>query len=284
MSRSAPEYGRYRNQALVAIIGFVVLSYAISWLVWWPLASQGGAPPESPLRYLHLLGGLGPAAAGLLVVRVSDGPVGVERLTKQVMRWRVGLGWHAIAWLLPFALLWIAVMLARMTGDTQPIRFDRSAEYPQLSLPIYVMASVVAYGFGEEIGWRGVLLPRLQARRSALTAADMMSVIWAGWHLPLFWFAPGMARMIGPEIVGWYLSILTASVLFTWLFNGTGGSIPICAIFHGVMDVAFLASGPSQLPSFLGGLITVLGVAVLVRFGPSSLAAHPRVVDEPLLV
>ena len=263
-----------------SIVGFVLASYAISWLVWWPLASRGGAAPDSAFRYLHLLGGLGPAVAGFLAVRVVDGPDGVRRLAGRLMRWRVGAAWHAVAWLLPVALLCIAVLVARVIfDDTQPVHFDRSTEYPNLPMPIYWLVSIIAYGFGEETGWRGVLLPRLQAGRRSLTAAVIVSIIWAGWHLPLFWFAPGMSRMGGPEIAGWYASILTASVLFTWIFNATGGSVLIAAVFHGAMDVAFLASGPELLPTILGGLITLLGLAILIRFGPGSLAARPKITD-----
>lgn len=261
-----------------AIVGFVLLAYGISWLIWWPLASVGGVPPDSSLRYLHLLGGMGPAAAGFLVVRMIDGPAGAAQLTARLVNWRVGLRWHAVAWLLPFALLGVAVLLARVVdGDTQPVRFDRSIEYPRLPTAVYWLASVVAYGFGEEVGWRGVLLPRLQARHHALSAAFIVSVIWALWHLPLFWFSPGMSQMTAPDIAGWYASLLCGSVLFTWLFNATGGSVLVPAIFHGMMDVAFLASGPARLPALLGGLVTVLGVGVLIRLGPAHLAARSRV-------
>jgi membrane protease YdiL (CAAX protease family) len=262
-------------------IACVLGAYAISWLLWWPLASIGGAAPDSPLRYLHLLGGLGPAVAAFLSVAAFDGRPGVRRLLDRARRWRVGWRWHAVAWLSPLALLAIAVLAIRLaTGDGQPVRFDRSTEFPRLPVLAYWAVSVLAYGFGEEIGWRGVLLPRLQGRFNALTSTVIVSVVWAGWHLPLFWFAPGMGRMGGGEIVGWYASLLTGSVLFTWLFNATGGSVLIPAIFHGAMDVAFLASGPDLLPMVLGAFITILGVAVLVTYGPSSLAPRPRVADS----
>ena len=165
----------------MAVICFVVGAYVISWAMWWPLAYQGGAPADSAWRYLHLLGGFGPAIAGVMAVRLCDGERGVTRLVDRVGRWRVGLRWHAIAWLLPFVLLWIAVLAVRVsTGDREPVRFDRSAEYPHLPMALYWLASVTAYGFGEEIGWRGVLLPRLQSRLSALPATLLLSVIWAG--------------------------------------------------------------------------------------------------------
>jgi CAAX protease family protein len=263
----------------VAIV-YVVAAYTISWGIWWPLVAAGGAAPDSALRYLHLVGGLGPAVAGVLAVRHLDGPRGLRRVADRVWRWRVGLRWHMLAWGSPFVLLGAAVLFIRVvTADAQPVRFDRSEEFPRLPMALYWAASLVAYGFGEELGWRGVLLPRLQARFGTLASTAIVSVVWAGWHLPLFWFAPGMSRMGGAEVAGWYASLFTGSVLFTWLFNATGGSVLITAVFHGAMDVAFLATGPRLLPAVLGAFVTVWGLALLVGDWLGRGYRYPRVID-----
>ena len=85
--------------------------------------------------------------------------------------------------------------------------------------------------------------------------------------------------MGGAEMVGWYASLLTGSLLFTWLFNATGGSVFVVAVFHGAMDIAFLATGPRLLPIVLGGLITTWGAAVLFGYLFGRLNRHPLVVD-----
>ena len=260
---------------------YVVAAYAISWIVWWPLASKGGAPTDSPLRYLHFFGALGPAVAGFLVAWVFEGRPGLKRLLDRVLRWRVPGRWHAIAWLSPFALLGVAILVLRAgAAAAEPVRFDRSAEFPHLPVAVYWACSFVAYGFGEETGWRGVLLPRLQGRVGALSSTAIVSLVWAGWHLPLFWFAPGLSRMGGAEIAGWYASIATGSLLFTWLFNATGGSVFVAAVFHGAMDVAFLVRGPRLLPVVLGGFVTLWGAGVLLGYWLGRLDRHPLVIDR----
>lgn len=264
----------------VAIV-FVLAAYAISWSVWSPLAATGGAAPDSSLRYLHLAGGFGPAVAGLLAVRYVDGPQALGRLVDRIRHWRVGIRWHLIAWASPFVLLGVAALLVRVfTSDAEPVRFDRSTEFPRLRIALYWASSLVAYGFGEEIGWRGVLLPRLQNRLGALGATAIISVVWAGWHLPLFWFAPGMSRMGGAEVAGWYASLLTGSLLFTWVFNATGGSVLITAVFHGTMDIAFLATGPALLPAALGALVTVWGAGLLLGYWLGRLDRYGLVIDR----
>lgn len=92
-----------------------------------------------------------------------------------------------------------------------------------------VLANLVFYGFGEEVGWRGFALPCLQGRSSALRASALLAIGWAGWHLPLFAFSPGLSGMGAGGVAGWLVSLLLGSIVLTWLFNSTGGSIAAVA-------------------------------------------------------
>ena len=110
-----------------------------------------------------------------------------------MLAWRAAPVWHVVAWLGPFALFAIAVLVVRfVSGDTwQPRSFGRSLEYPHLPESVYWGASLLFYGWGEETGWRGFALPYLQARYSAITSTLLVSVMWACWHIPLFSFCAG---------------------------------------------------------------------------------------------
>ena len=90
--------------------------------------------------------------------------------------------------LYPLTVFAVAVVVARVIAGVWPdlSRFGASLEYPMLPLAVYWLANLVFYGFGEETGWRGLAQPTLQRRHSALTAAVLVSLVWAGWHLPLF--------------------------------------------------------------------------------------------------
>lgn len=141
--------------------------------------------------------------------------------------------WHMVAWLSPFALLAMALWVANLWGEGS-LRgtLTRSNEYAELPLAIYWLCILIFYGFGEEIGWRGFALPLLQSRFSAVKSAIIVSVIWAVWHLPLFWFSPGLSSMGTGAIIGWYFSLFTGSIILTWLINHTRGSILLAAGFH----------------------------------------------------
>ena len=109
--------------------------------------------------------------------------------------------WIIIAILIPAALfLLAAAVIAVFYGA--PIEWPntgRSTEFPELPRLTYWLANVFFYGFGEEVGWRGFALPRLQSHISSLRASLLLAIAWAGWHLPLFAFSPGIPFTFSPE-------------------------------------------------------------------------------------
>jgi uncharacterized protein len=259
------------------LLFFFLLAYAISWFLWAPLLlAKQGIIFYQPPQYLHLLGSLGPAIAALIMTRVCGGSVGLQNLWQRMFDWRVSLVWYAIAGL-PLLLFFISVLLTGW-NNWESQSFGHSAEYPELPVAIYWFVSILCYGWGEETGWRGFALPYLQTRQSALQATITLSIGWAFWHLPLFGFSPGFSQMGIVGVIGWYFSILTGAVLLTWLTNSTRGNILIAALFHGIMDIAFISAGSSSVANILGALITIWGIAVLSIAKPQYLSRVGKVV------
>lgn len=245
---------------------FFVLAYAVSWLLWLPLAAAqlGWLGPVSP--YWHLVGSIGPMTAALIVAAVVFGRSGLERLWRGMTRWRVRPGWWGVAVLGPVVAMLLALAIARLMGSPWPAwrALTRVAEYPQLGFVALLLAEVVFYGFGEEVGWRGFALPWLQRRFSALWASVLLSVGWALWHLPLLFVTEGYRQMGPLMLLGLYFSFLTGAILLTWLFNATEGSLLLLALFHGVLDVAMVNEGLNlQAVNLMGMLITLWGLAAV---------------------
>lgn len=141
----------------------------------------------------------------------------------------------------------------------------------------FFIYNLIFFGFGEEVGWRGFALPRLQNKSNALTASIILTVFWALWHLPLFFYRTGFTTMGIAGIFGWFFSLLTGSILLTWLYNSSKASILICAVFHSTVDIAFTADFTDKnIMSYMGFLITVWGVFTIMIFKPKNLAANGR--------
>ena len=262
------------------LLSFFVLANLFSWLAWAPLVIAGlGWTTIRFSPYLHLVGGLGPMVAAIVVTAACDGRTGLTRTIAMCIGARGRLRWVAFAVAAPVVLFAVSAAAVRVAGQGQVVwaNVGRSIEYPALSRGVYWIANVFFYGFGEEVGWRGFALARLQARKSALTSALLIGAAWAAWHLPLFAFAGGLSSMGIAGVAGWLCSIFTGSILMTWLFNASRGSVLAVALFHGVLDIVMSSPVEGPLTSVMGASITIFGLALPLIFGAANLSRGRRV-------
>ncbi len=257
------------------LVLFFPLAYLFSTILWFPqIASAQGLTSSPASTYWHLIGGLGPMLAAILVTGIISGRDGLRELATRAFKWRVGARWHLFAWLAPVVIFLVGAVVVRFVWGVWPDfrLFGRTEEYPQLPLLVWWVANIFFYGFGEEVGWRGFALPRLQQKYNALTATAILSVFWTMWHLPLFWFIPGYMKMGLGEFMGLSLSFFLGAVILTWLTNSTRGSILITAVYHGASDIVFTTPSPGNLATIIGVLITVLGIIILLTHRPATLS------------
>ena len=98
-----------------------------------------------------------------------------------------------------------------------------------LTLPlVYPIRLVVGGVLGEELGWRGFALPRMQTKRSALVASLILGGIWASWHLPFYLSGAQTLSEFAPTFVVTFI----ATIPITWLFNNTNGSVLLTTLLH----------------------------------------------------
>lgn len=247
------------------LIAFFVLAYLLTWWIY-PLLKF------SPL--IGIFGLFGPALAAIIMAAVTGGKPGVKALLSRVVRWRVGLPWYLIALGLPTVLSIATAGLSYLLGVSESIQVGALTV---LELVLFVLV------VGEELGWRGYALPLLLEKRSAVTASLILGALWGLWHLPTF-LVPGTPQY-GLPVTAFVLLTIEYSILMTWVFLHTLGSVLIATLFHGAIN---LSQG-----IFLGGvdgasrywlLSIVYGVAALivaVALGlKASKRAHSAVVDR----
>ena len=264
---------------------YFLLAPAISWTLWAPLWLPAlGVHGLPTLRYQHALGALGPFTAAFILTALDSGRAGVVDLLRRVVLWRGRIPWIVVALAAPLGILLLAVLVARLAGgeDASLSGFGVSREFPQLSALGLLVYNILTFGYGEETGWRGFALPRLQANHSALAATAWLTCGWAIWHIPLFLYRPGYAGMSPAGIAGWLFSLFTGALLLTWLYNGSRGSILVVALFHAAVDVVFTSDITSTfVMNAAGFMITILGLAVLLVAGPRYLSRTGKVIWPP---
>ena len=247
------------------LITFFVLAYALAWWIWILYAFN--------VTFLGPIFALGPFLAAIIVTALTKGTAGLKALVSRMVRWRVGLGWYAAALLLPVAVYVVAVSLSILLGARASTAEQFGSWYLIFPLFAYSLLFPLSGAFGEELGWRGYALPRVQARLWALSAALVIGVIQTAWHLPLFMIDRSTSPV--PLIVG-YMGL---GILATWVFNNTRGSVLLTMLLHasfntnaGFFGEMFAGADLVRMGWLLAAGWCVAALVVVVVAGPKHLS------------
>ena len=262
------------------LLSLFTLAYLISWLLWLSLVTVGqGWATGTAWPYLHALGFSGPALAAIIVTAVQVGSMGVKHLLAGVFKFRFDFRYYLFVLIIPPLFFTIAAGIAVLLGEPWPDlklygRLDDL--FPGFGLLPTILAHFLIIGLGEEIGWRGYALPRLQDQRPAWQASIILGVIWGLWHLPTFIFSGGILEGLGTTF-GFVIVTIPVAVIYTWLYNSTGGSILIVALWSTATTLAIASQAASPVISGVMGAMFVILALVLVRLGgPERLSGWTR--------
>jgi uncharacterized protein len=185
-------------------------------------------------------------------------------LLRRIVRWRVGLGWFLFALVgFPMILLLSVIVLPGALASFQGLA--TLAPLPLLGLFVYVF--LLGGPLAEEPGWRGFALPRLQSLHGPLVGSLILGVLWGLWHLPLFWTPWNELTTL--NVVVYVLATICLTIIYTWVFNNTKGSLLIAILIHWSFDVA---AGGIVVPLFPAPIVVDYGLLpILVGFGPVAL-------------
>ncbi len=263
------------------LASFFVLAYAISWILWLPLVVSGDGSPTGFGVVLVLLGSLVPSSVAIVLVGVIHGKPGVRKLLRRLLIWRVGIGWW-VAVVLVSALGVGAVGLSVLLGGDSP---DVTVAIPG-AVVLLLLSIFPGSAGGEEIGWRGFALPHLQAVRSALGASVVLGVAWGVWHLPLYLTGADMRPL--SLFAPWVVLTVAASIILTWMYNGTGGSLLIVVLFHAASNLPLtvffepLEDEITQPFLIYVGLMVLAAALVVAATGRATLSrTHTKQVAVP---
>ena len=267
----------------------LVIGIGLMFLLTWPidLANSGIIQVELPfLVYIFL--GWGFVIAAVIMTGITLGMQGVIELLKRYLIWRVALKWYLVAFFLSPLFMWISIHLNAAFTHVPP-DFNTSVVYqifgegvqlPIIVLPFFLFEMLAN---GEEIGWRGYVLPRLQTKFNALTSSLILGFVWGFWHLPKY--------LSDWDVVAffWFMvHILTISLLLTWLYNNTQGSLLLVTIFHAASNTAGVLLPISNrlaeqnMGAYIFFVLCELAAALIVTIvaGPAKLIRRELVVGE----
>lgn len=254
------------------ILAFYILAFALSWLGWGPQAAyaRGWFPFDS--FAFTFLGGAGPTLAAVIVLLATEAKSAPADLFRALFK-QAGMGWYAVALLGPAALALVAWALEHLFGGPQLAL----SEVGWATLPGLLLMMLFS-NVWEELGWRGYALPRLQRRYSALGTSVLMGLLWSLWHLPLM-LNPD-ASMATLPLWAEPIFAVALSILYTWLYNNTGGSLLYVALFHAASNAvafALFAVHPDFVRHYtlMVSVTALVAVALVAVYGPARLKREP---------
>jgi membrane protease YdiL (CAAX protease family) len=253
----------------------LVMLWSFSWWSLIPTVGPVGALFDLPMNPtalgFMLVGAAGPSLVGIVLTRMVGGKGSARALLARLGQWRVGAWW--LAPLIPYVVMMALFGLYVLWGD-QAARAGLSARIGP-ALGIGLTAALF-----EEFGWRGFLLPQLQQRYSPLVSALLVGLVWGGiWHLYGDYLALGNRGWwaIALLLVQAPLLLTAHSVLLTWVYNYTRGSLLLCVLFHFaisssafIFTVAYPSNASFLAWSIVGALVwwVVAGAVVLLSRRP----------------
>lgn len=245
-----------------SLAAFVALTFGFSWVIWLPkvLAANG---VSTGLEGLPEVGAFGPTVAALVLVYRHGGWLAVKRLFGRVFDTGFAKRWYLVALLLFPAITLLSLGVSMASGETPAVPWAGQA----IVLPIaFVYILLLGGPLQEEFGWRGYALDPLQERVGSLGAGTLIGLVWGIWHLPWF-YMPSMTIYYQRPFWGFLVSITLLSVVMTWVYTGTGGSLLAMVLLHasfnwshGMFPVLETDTGSSV---FLIAMIGIVGAIVL---------------------
>lgn len=271
------------RDALVRAGAFVGLTLALALAIYLPVIASArgwigvGVPPG-----VSVLAIFTPAVVAVVLHLYDSGLAGLRGAFRPLIVWRFDLRWWIATLALAPVMLGVSYAAYLSLGGT----FEPAPALAQLEgplglaiVPIALLVTLVL-AMGEELGWRGYLLPLLQTRFGAAIASLVLGVCWFAWHVPLQ-FVPGDANS-GFPLALWGLSIVATAFVYTWLFNNTGGSVLAVTFFHGLFNTLgpFIALHPSVTGNPLSvhvlvGVNLTIAIVILALYGTTSFT-HPQ--------
>jgi membrane protease YdiL (CAAX protease family) len=257
---------------------FFVLTFLIAIVLMVPVMLTG-------IGWLSLIAASSSSIAGLITAALTGGKQGLKQLLSGFLRWRCNPLWYILAIFMPAVILLIAFGATVASGAQFQIQWNVGWV---MVIPTFLLITIQA-GLGEEIGWRGYATPKLMEKRSALVSSLIVGVVWAAWHIPLY-FIPGSLQNVLVQEIGfpltilaYSLSIIALAIVWSWIYLASNRNLWLPVLMHGSTNsfAAFFAIANFEVYGMVPIMISAClwiatAVAVTLIYGPQRLSRTAR--------
>ncbi len=266
-----------------SLVLYSILACAITWIIVLPLvlSAQGIIGFNVPFA-LHYLAPYGPFLSVFIVSWIEKGGEGIREMMGDYRIGKVKPFW-LLASLSPWIFFIVAGVAVTLMGESFPsLDSFGFIQYGNSSVHLPFIGAwllwILTFGVGEETGWRGFMLPRLQEEHNALMSSMILGFVWCFWHAPVFLYNPNFQAFSFIGTIMWAVGLMFGSVFLAWLFNSCEGSITLVALWHGTFNTFSAAAGQSTstVSAIITMLVMVSTVVIVLVFKPQNLSQKER--------
>lgn len=238
------------------VVAFVAIAFVYSWSVFALLYGVIGGQQLGNSRFWQIPFAWGPPIAALVVVWLRSGTV--RSWLGIVADPRTHPRWYLFAAVVSLLYADAGHILAGVAGA--PVVMN-----PPDELAVSFGVTLVFAGSLEEFGWRGFAQPHLQERYDALVGAVIVGVTVGIWHYPWLLLAGAGYEGAGlGALVALPLLMILMAAIFAWLFNGSGGTVPVVMLGHAVFNTTPVFEFANDAPSWLTALGLLLWIGLVI--------------------
>lgn len=267
-SKSVPQLN---NNWKISVL-YVTISYSVTWSILFPLSLVFNELNVIEREIWHSFGSIGPSIGGIICLYLVMKKKGLKLLKE-----RLSIFSGTILLIIAFApliILLISLLFEYMFGFFNlSVFLQQNSITDSITFIVFILPSL-CYGFFEEIGWRGFFLPHLQGKYSAFKSTLILTIIWWFWHFPAFFyrfdFIFAFAFMLP--------LMLTGSIVFTYLFNQSQGSLLMVIILHITYDLV-TSHEISIIATILVSVFYVfMDIRIFKKYGTTHFSTLERVI------
>jgi len=206
------------------VITFFILSYGVSWLLFF-------IGHKAQIMPVIMLGIWAPSLTSIGLTLYYFGKKGLSQMFGRFKRTKIKWYYWLLLLMLPVSIHFVGRSLWQLfyDGAIDPFHL-KPAYWLGAIIPSFLIA-----GFGEELGWRGFALPRLQRNFSPVMAALILATVHLLWHLPTYWLGQGMHNVPFIFVIAF---VFPWTFIFNWLYNKSGGSLIFAIGFHAISNAS----------------------------------------------
>jgi membrane protease YdiL (CAAX protease family) len=251
---------------------YVVLAYGITWAILIPLIFHYNNLSFKIREIWHSLGSLGPAIAALLIInreKLNKGLIPLKERMEKLPDKRLFI----IAFS-PLIILCLALIFEAIFGVFSFQSFLTTNNLTGINDLILYFLPSLCYGFFEEIGWRGYLLPKLQRSLTALKATILLTIIWYLWHIPMFFYRLELFF----ALILMFPLLISGSIVFTFLFNQSGGNLLVIILLHISYDIVSSSALSFSAIILVSTLFVFIDIRAIKVYGTESLSLKEKII------